>query len=772
MTSSYYPEHDFSSLSVRDLLDAREAYHVQLSHLDNVVATAIGRYRIRKADPYAKNPMRQRRRPYGTAQPRTLANTVVRPWSWPCLLVFVKDWYRTAELRPRPDQAIPRTLHLPDGRAVPTCVIYAPPDTSQPPDITRLTFPTGLVGGGFPCYIESQGIEKVGTFGCLVSRSGNVYVLTNRHVAGETGGNVLSRVRGERERLGQSEATEITKLEFEKAYPGWPGRHMFVTVDAGLIRIDDLQQWTSQVFGIGEVGRLFDLYTETISLDLVGLHVRAFGAASGPLEGEIHGLFYRYRSVGGFDYVADLLIGPRQEQKAPRKAGAFSPELTSRPGDSGAIWFVDPPARAKADADKDERAPGKRARELRPIAVQWGGQRTAGRGKDPGYGLALATFLSTVCRNLDVDLVTNWNTGYSEYWGKIGHFKIGYAACELLATPKLKQLMLANQANIGFPDSDLLLGKEFRVGRGQFVPLADVPDYVWVSQAHGKGARAQARANEGNQHFADLDEVPPGGGDSLLEMCRQDRSRLSAAAWRDFYAKFDPNEYAPSPGCLPFRVRQIYDAMVDYARTRHVAEFVAAAGILAHYVADASQPLHVSALHHGNAPRVPKDSPEWEDYKKSKAYKIHSIYDEEIFERKAVELIGEINDLLQHEPIGPCDPPASRYPIERVFNLMSEASESPSAGEIVEADDPTASVPERAVLLFERFHEKIAGAIANSTFALAEMWETAWRKGDPHGEIPDAALITIKEETLQGIYNRADFLPALDLDGFVAKLGY
>ena len=42
---------DFSAVSVRDLLEAREAYHVHLMHLDNVVGTAIGRYLIRKGDP-------------------------------------------------------------------------------------------------------------------------------------------------------------------------------------------------------------------------------------------------------------------------------------------------------------------------------------------------------------------------------------------------------------------------------------------------------------------------------------------------------------------------------------------------------------------------------------------------------------------------------------------------------------------------------------------------------------------------------------------------
>jgi hypothetical protein len=50
------PRRDYSSLSVRDLLEARDAYHVHLSTLENVVATAIGRYLIHEDDWYAKHP--------------------------------------------------------------------------------------------------------------------------------------------------------------------------------------------------------------------------------------------------------------------------------------------------------------------------------------------------------------------------------------------------------------------------------------------------------------------------------------------------------------------------------------------------------------------------------------------------------------------------------------------------------------------------------------------------------------------------------------------
>src|ERR1700744_4202091 len=95
--SIFPPRRDYASLSLKDLLDAREAYHVYLSQLDNVIATAIGRYCIHQDDWYAENPP-DRPRPKSFPRvkaPRTLANSVIRPWSWPAVLVFVREWQNT-----------------------------------------------------------------------------------------------------------------------------------------------------------------------------------------------------------------------------------------------------------------------------------------------------------------------------------------------------------------------------------------------------------------------------------------------------------------------------------------------------------------------------------------------------------------------------------------------------------------------------------------------------------------------------------------------------
>jgi hypothetical protein len=70
----------FESLSIRDLLDAREAYHVHLAHLDNVFATAVGRYLIRETDPDAKDPQQQYRRRSPSASSIPISTRCTSSW--------------------------------------------------------------------------------------------------------------------------------------------------------------------------------------------------------------------------------------------------------------------------------------------------------------------------------------------------------------------------------------------------------------------------------------------------------------------------------------------------------------------------------------------------------------------------------------------------------------------------------------------------------------------------------------------------------------------
>lgn len=88
MTSrSFRSEQSYDQLSLRDLLDARDQYHIHLMRQPNVLATAVGLYRIRVKDgwPDEHGPGKV----HGTYA-RTLGNSEVRDYSWHALQVFVR----------------------------------------------------------------------------------------------------------------------------------------------------------------------------------------------------------------------------------------------------------------------------------------------------------------------------------------------------------------------------------------------------------------------------------------------------------------------------------------------------------------------------------------------------------------------------------------------------------------------------------------------------------------------------------------------------------
>src|SRR5262249_23765380 len=103
-----------------------DQFHPHLMHKANVVGTAIGRYLIRKGDPDPSATATVTERGERTAKPpRTLANSEVRPHSWPCILVFVSRWAKQQDFGPQSEYGlvdyIPKRIYLEDGRVVPIC---------------------------------------------------------------------------------------------------------------------------------------------------------------------------------------------------------------------------------------------------------------------------------------------------------------------------------------------------------------------------------------------------------------------------------------------------------------------------------------------------------------------------------------------------------------------------------------------------------------------------------------------------------------------------
>jgi hypothetical protein len=169
------PSSAFAQLSLRDLLEARDLNHAFLMCHPNVVATAIGRYRIRKADGWPSHLAASVIKSGGV---RTLENSEVRPYSWPAVLVFVEEWAAATDLAKSPNSTIPKTLYLSDERAVPVCVIEAPKELKTPTQAVNIRYPLNNIGGGNPVIVSVQGQSYAATIACLVSDGHTVYALT------------------------------------------------------------------------------------------------------------------------------------------------------------------------------------------------------------------------------------------------------------------------------------------------------------------------------------------------------------------------------------------------------------------------------------------------------------------------------------------------------------------------------------------------------------------------------------------------------------------
>lgn len=710
--------HDFSSLSIRDLLDAREAYHVHLAHLEQVYATAIGRYLIRTDDANVHD-SRAHSDP-SELGPRTLRNSVVQDWSWPCVLVFVRHWLRPQEIREKTSLAremVPPFLYMPDGRVVPTCVVEVDPGARAEATPALPDFKSDLVGGGFPIQSTSQGRTHVGSIGCLVTDGESVFALTNRHVAGAPGRSIHAGFKNISRRLGVSDERQLGKVPFGEAYPGWPGHRVLANLDAGLVRIDNVKDWTAQAYGIGEMGDVWDLNIDTFRLDIINCPLIAFGGVSGIMKGRIIGLFYRYKSVGGMDYVTDLLIGPRD---------AESP-LNNYPGDSGTVWFED-------DQGAPTNANG--ARRLRPVALEWGGQVLLTPGTRASTQLALGVCLSTICREFDVELIPNWNVGHTEYWGEWGHVKIGAYATELIQPEgsPLAAVMQANAGRIGLDDA--ILKKLPPHHQGEFSPLADVADLVWRF----------GRPSDESNHFADMDK-PGADGKTLLELC-EDPENVDPGVWNTYYAGIGENK---KRGALPFRVWQICEAMIGYASADppKVLEFVTAAGIVAHYVGDACQPLHISQYHHGR------------DLSDAEHTKVHSIYETEMVARHGEDLLRMIPDAGAEDvpPIAPAGAPTGHDIAVAVVALMQRTVNRLPPLTIVAAFDEHIGAGQTEAMWAE-LKDRTAACMQDGAKTLARVWEAAWRAGGS----PDMTAETFSEEQFENLYKDRDFLPAYTLD--------
>jgi hypothetical protein len=718
---------DFSALSLKELIEAREAYHVQLANLPNVIGTAVGRYLIRADDPRAEDP---RASPPQNKPPRTIDNVTIKSWSWPAVLVFVDTWQEIGEFHTNPEDYIPPRLSLPDGRSAPTCVVAAPSLPRYERTIEQPNFARDRIAVGNAILRDAQAQERIGTISCLATDGADVFALTSAHVVGNEGRDIFGIDElGHRIQVA-TEASAIRKaIPFAEAYPGWPGTRMYLNVDVGMVRVTDVSEWNARLLDGRRIGPVLNLSIDTLNLDLVGCPLKGYGAASREMTGQVTALFYRYRSMGGADYVADIMIGPRKVAET----------VETRPGDSGAIWLWD--AAADEAADQNQDSVKQAIVEPRPLAIQWGAYGAGGApGAQTERQFALATSLSLACRLLEVEFIRDLGYERGQFWGKTGHYKVAWSACALVQDADLLQLLKVNRDKISVSDSELSAGQVPMDNDKTFIALADVADLYWRA----------ARPNDAANHFADMDnpnaEDPdnPGHKITLLDAWKKPGTR-NTGYWNRYYdlAKVT-NEHK---GALPFRAWEVYELLVKYAREAKLVEFVCAAGCVGHYLGDACQPLHVSYLHHGHPDR-PEEAP------------VHSTYETKMLDRFVNELIQGVNDGLRGKSATKFFTGGSAA-ADHIVQTMATTLSTLDPERIIEVFVANPGKP-RLNEMWSRLRADTIACIVNGAIGLAEYWESAWRegRGDPNAKPLPVNMPEIGDTDLMKLYRDKTFMPS------------
>jgi hypothetical protein len=723
-------ENRFRLLSIKDLIEARDSYHVFLTRKINVIGTAIGRSRNRiKGVP-------------GKA-PKTLENSEVRSNAYPCILVFVKEWLVPEKFGVNKnlsyDDFVPSRLYLPDGRIIPVCVIETKWISRKDDSSIKIKFPGSIIGGGYPVITKVQGEDRFATLGCLVTDGRLTFALTNAHVAGRPGEYLYTLKNGNEDYMGVTSQKQLLKKPFSEVYEGFPSKHTLINLDIGLIELDDIQNISPQVFGLGELNGVADINHDTLSLNLIGCHLKGFGCSSGLMKGEIIALFYRYSTSGGYDYVADYLVGSRKG-KGIRNYIPFMPAH----GDSGTLMVVDEP-------NKEEH--------MKVLGVLWGGQQDVSGNHVQQYGLV--TNFGTICKLLDIELVYGWKK-VDNYFAAYAHTVLPSWCPEFVNDKTLKTLMNNNSVRFSLPISDTKPKDTRGISNLDFVYLSDVPDLVWKSGKHRRG-------KEGPNHFADMDQKNK-DGKTLIDICTSDSTRINPAEWNKYYESIE----AEQKGTLPFRIALIFEEMAEYARNNKKVEFVCAAGILVHYVFDAAMPLHISYLHHGDVTGQKKKKKLYgKEIDVPLAYEVHEEFDTQMVEYYADEIIkklpGMIRKISKMKTLMPAENIADKYEAAKAaVQLMINTITKAPPDRIVEDFEKYLSLSkrERCDLLWKSYNSGLMTAMAEAVILSTRLWEAAWKAGD--GIAKDKNLEAVPEKDLKELYETKGFLKSMNIKEMAA----
>jgi hypothetical protein len=273
-----------------------------------------------------------------------------------------------------------------------------------------------------------------------------------------------------------------------------------------------------------------------------------------------------------------------------------------------------------------------------------------------------------------------------------------------------------------------------------------------------------------------MDQVPPDHSPDLLTLCKESDDNVEPKVWIDYANKFPAKKGqktgADGMGLLPFRVWQLYDAMVDALDEGSKDKFLCAAGTLAHYIGDSCQPLHISYLHHGDPEHPVTRMVKHTRGKKAgtsdpvnDSANVHEDYEQTMFRNDTGETVKtKLKERLKRAPRPKLVESGKEAAVATVALTQSTFDEI-HPRDIVDAYDDALKNDEAKAdilsMLWDKFGEKTVLVMADGCKLLACLWESAWEQGRG-----DSRLKDIKESTqddLIELYDRKNFLTSYTL---------
>jgi hypothetical protein len=219
-------------------------------------------------------------------------------------------------------------------------------------------------------------------------------------------------------------------------------------------------------------------------------------------------------------------------------------------------------------------------------------------------------------------------------------------------------------------------------------------------------------------------------------------------------------------GLLPFRVWQLFDAMVEFAENDEPDKFVCAAGVLTHYLGDSCQPLHISYLHDGDPERpvtytFTKGKKEGEEETIPMGQGVHSAYEDAmIFAHRADILAG----LKKTPKVKANERVKTGFDAARkTIDLMRNTFDLIPPPNLVQTYIDVGKGGKAATdALWKASGKQTISVMQDGAHLIAVIWESAWEAG--RGEENVSSTAALSEDAAMEIVSEPEFVPSVTVD--------